>query len=76
MGNNKIEVGDIIEVEDAWEDEAGYLHDENAEVLSINKKGDMKLKFDRKDITEWLNGAEFNVKDFQDCIVKKGDENG
>ena len=74
--DNKIKVGDTIEVEQAWEDDAGAYHDEEAEVLSIDNKGDMKLKFDRKDITEWLNGAEFNVKDFQDCIVKKGDENG
>ncbi len=67
---NKIKVGDTIEIEQAWEDEAGNYHDEFAEVLAIDADGDMKLKFDRKDITKFLSGAEFNVKDYQNNIEK------
>lgn len=66
---NKIKVGDIIEIQDAWEDTSGAYHDEFPEVLAIDDDGDMKLKFDRKDITKFLESAEFNVKDYQNDIV-------
>jgi hypothetical protein len=61
-----IKVGDTIFVEDAWEDESGAYHDASAEVLSIDENGFMKLKFLREDVTEWLDGAEFHVDDYQD----------
>jgi nucleoside-triphosphatase THEP1 len=46
--------------------------DEFAEVISIGEKGEMELEFKEVDekVQEFLRGAEFNVKDYQDCIVK------
>lgn len=59
---NEIKVGDTILVEQAWEDDSGMYHDEYAKVLSIDENGDMKLKFKRKKINEYLKSATFNVK--------------
>ena len=73
--DNKIKVGDTIEVEQAWEDDAGAYHDEEAEVLSIDNKGDMQLKFRNVPITRMLLSAEWNVKDFQNCVIEKGYKN-
>jgi len=61
----KIEVGDTIYIEQAWEDEAGQEHDEYAEVSAIDKDGFMKLNFDREETTDFLSGADFNVKDYK-----------
>jgi hypothetical protein len=57
-------VGDTICVEQAWEDEAGHYHDEFAEVTAIND-GLMTLKFGRQDITDFLEGAEYKVEDYE-----------
>lgn len=65
----EIKVGDTIFVEDAWEDEAGNYHDESAEVLSIDEKGFMKLRFPRQEITDWLDGAEYHVSDYKPEIL-------
>ncbi len=65
---NKIKVGSTIFVEQAWEDNRGNYHDEYAEVLSIDAKGFMKLKFPTEEITKLLDGAEYNIKDYQDCV--------
>ena len=63
---NNIKVGDMIEVEQAWEDETGNYHDEYAQVLSINEEtGEMKLDFGRDDINEFLQGAEHFAKDYK-----------
>jgi hypothetical protein len=75
--NREIRVGDNIWVEQAWEDEAGNYHDEHAEVLEI-KDGKMRLKFMRDDLTKFLDGADFDVKDYQNQIlpcVCSADEN-
>ena len=61
----KVKVGDIIEVQQAWEDEAGVYHDEFAEVLSIGKFGEMELKFNRKSINGFLEKAEFYAQDYE-----------
>lgn len=42
---NNIKVGDVIEVQQAWEDEAGQYHDEFAKVLSVAEDGEMTLDF-------------------------------
>jgi hypothetical protein len=68
MSKNKIKIGDTIFVEQAWEDEAGYYHDEIAEVLEIND-GKMRLKFPREDVTKWLDGAEFLVEDYKNQVL-------
>jgi len=65
---NKIKVGSTIFIEQAWEDNRGNYHDEYAEVLSIDDKGFMKLKFPTKEITKFLDGAEYNIKDYQDYV--------
>jgi len=36
---NNLKVGDIISIEEAWEDEAGHYHDANAEIIAIHKDG-------------------------------------
>lgn len=63
---NNIKVGDHIEVEQAWEDEAGNYHDECAEVLEIDEKtGLMKLKFDEEKVNVFLDEAEFFAFDYK-----------
>lgn len=62
--NREIKVGDNIFVEQAWEDEVGNYHDETAEVLEIND-GKMRLKFPREDVTQFLDGAEFLIEDYE-----------
>jgi hypothetical protein len=68
MTNEEIKIGDNIFIEDAWEDEAGNYHDEVAEVLEI-KDGKMRLKFPREDVTKFLDGADFLVEDYKDCVL-------
>ncbi len=66
MNPNNIKVGDIIEVQQAWEDEAGNLHDEFPTVLAINNdNGEMTLDFGRQEINDFLARAEFFAKDYQ-----------
>lgn len=62
---NNIQVGDTVYIEQAWEDTTGQYHDEYAEVKSIDEDGDMALEFDNLDVTMFLSGAEFNVKDYK-----------
>ena len=64
----EIKVGDSIYVEQAWEDEAGNFHDEVAEVLEIND-GKMRLKFQREDVTKFLDGADFRIEDYRTCTL-------
>ena len=61
----KVKVGDIIEVQQAWEDEAGVYHDEFAEVLSIAKFGEMDLKFENEIVNKFLKDAEFYAQDYE-----------
>ena len=58
-----MKVGDRVFVEQAWEDESGFYHDEIATVVAIND-GLMDLRFDRDDVTEWLRGCEYRVEDY------------
>lgn len=62
---NKIKVGDTIEVQDAWEDEAGGRHDEFPTVLEIAENGEMMLDFGSKEINGFLVGVEFFAKDYK-----------
>lgn len=63
---NNIKVGDIIEVEQAWEDDAGSYHDEFPTVVSIHEKtGELKLDFGEKELNKFLDGAEFYAKDYK-----------
>lgn len=61
----KIKIGDTICIEQAWEDESGYFHDEYAEILEIDEDGNMSLKFSNKEINKFLTNAEFNVEDYE-----------
>ena len=58
-------VGDKVFVEQAWEDETGFYHDEIAQVIAINESGLMELKFERDDVTEWLRGCEYRLDDYK-----------
>lgn len=57
-------VGDKIFVEQAWEDQTGFYHDEVAEVVAINE-GLMDLRFDREEVTRWLRGCEYRVEEYE-----------
>lgn len=70
LNPNKIKVGDKIEVQQAWEDEAGNYHDEFAEVLSINQEtGELTLDFDEAPplVKKWLeeNTDSYMAKDYK-----------
>jgi len=65
----EIKVGNSIWIEQAWEDEAGQYHDESAEVLEIADNGKMRLKFPRKDATEFLDGMDFFVDDYKNQLL-------
>ncbi len=64
MNPNNLKVGDVIEIEQAWEDEQGNYHDENPTILEIKENGELKLDFGRKDINKFLSSAEFFAKDY------------
>ncbi len=52
MKNNKdqeIKVGSYVLIEQAWEDERGDFHDEDADVLKVNDDGTVELKWLSKD---------------------------
>jgi len=60
---NNLKVGDIISIEEAWEDEAGHYHDANAEIIAIHKDGELELDFkeelgNSKDVREFLAGTD------------------
>jgi len=66
MNPNNIKVGDTIEVQQAWEDETGNYHDEFPEVKAINDStGELTLDYGRKDLNDFLAGAEFFAKDYK-----------
>ncbi len=67
----KIKIGDTLDVEQAWEDEAGQYHDETAEVLALNDDGTMKLKFIgvSEEVQKYLDDCTFEAKDYEDYIL-------
>ena len=42
---NNLKVGDVIVIEEAWEDELGQYHDESAEIKGINDNGELTLEW-------------------------------
>lgn len=66
MNPNNIKIGDVIEVQQAWEDEKGNLHDEFPTVTSVDSEtGELKLDFGRKETNDFLDTAEFYAKDYK-----------
>ena len=63
MKKEEIQIGKRVLVEQAWEDEAGYLHDESADIVGINENGSLQLKFDSKEVNDFLESAEFFPED-------------
>ena len=59
MDKSEIQIGKRVLVEQAWEDEAGYLHDEWAEITGINEDGSLALRFDTKKVNDFLKSSEF-----------------
>ena len=50
-------VGDTVYVEQAWEDQAGHLHDEYAVITSIRNGGlSAKLKFKNQKVNAFFYG--------------------
>lgn len=62
---NNIKVGDIIEVQSAYEDETGAYHDEFPTVLEIKEDGRLSLDFGRKELNDFLESAEFYANDYK-----------
>lgn len=63
---NNIKIGDIIDVEQAWEDESGAYHDELPTVIGIETNtGRLELDFGSKELNDFLSGAEFFAKDYK-----------
>jgi hypothetical protein len=60
-----IEIGSIVLVEEAWEDEAGDYHDEFAEVVSLDP---LKLKFMNEDpyTNECCESQDWTIEDLQE----------
>lgn len=64
---NNLKAGDLILVEEAWEDEGGYYHDETAKILSIAEDGELTLEWLAKtEVADWLKGCDgYYAKDFK-----------
>lgn len=62
---NGIKVGDVIEVQQAWEDESGVYHDEFPVVDGIAEDGRLTLNFGNVELNTFLEGAEFYAKDYK-----------
>ena len=60
INKNNLKVGDIIMVEEAWEDEIGNYHDEAAEITTIDENGELSLIFPEasKEVQEFLKGTD------------------
>lgn len=64
MEKQEIKIGDRVYIQQAWEDEQGNYHDEFADVVSI-MGGFAKLKFDKPEIDEFLDGADFEIENLE-----------
>ena len=65
---NNLKVGDIIMVEEAWEDEAGQYHDESAKIIAIKENGELELNFfaASKQVQDFLRGTDgYMANDFE-----------
>ena len=62
---NNIKIGDVIEVEQAWEDEAGNYHDEYPTVTDMHEDGELELDFNDDKLNAFLKEAEFFAKDYK-----------
>lgn len=63
---NNIKVGDVIEVQQAWEDESGGLHDEFATVTALDEEtGELTLDWPTPALNDFLrNASDFLAKDY------------
>lgn len=65
---NNLKIGDKILVEQAWEDESGTYHDEEAIILEIEEDGNLTLDWNlaSKTIGEFLDSTDgYYAKDFK-----------
>jgi len=64
---NNLKIGDLIFVEQAWEDETGYYHDEMAKITKIDEDGELRLDWlASKEVKEFLAGSsDYYAKDFK-----------
>ena len=62
MKKEEIKIGDVVLVEQCWEDERGQYHDEYANVKSIEP---FKLKFENvsEEVEQFLETCEFSADD-------------
>jgi hypothetical protein len=68
-----IKVGDELMIEQAWEDEAGYFHDQQATVSRIRQDGTLQFRIghwktrtaQEEKIQAFMNGCEWYAKDVE-----------
>jgi len=63
----KLQPGDVIWMEEAWEDETGAYHDEEAKVEAV-EDGRLVLSWPNvcPAVAEFLRGCEFLEEDYRD----------
>lgn len=74
MRGKPLHVGDTVDVQQCWEDEAGHYHDESGITISgVNKDGTLRFRFgdwrtrkalDQK-IQAFMNACEWYAKDVE-----------
>ena len=67
LNKNNLKQSDVVLIEQAWEDTAGYHHDEYAEIIAIKDNGELELNFlnATKEVNRFLEGAEFFANDYK-----------
>ena len=67
LNKNNLKVGDIILVEQAWEDEHGNHLDESAEIIAVKENGELELNFLQapEKVKKFLEGATFMANDYE-----------
>jgi hypothetical protein len=74
LNKNNLKVGDIILVEQAWEDESGNHLDESAEIIAIKENGELELNFLQapEKVKKFLEGALFMANDYERAYNPNG----
>lgn len=64
----KIEVGDRVFIEQAFEDETGAYGDAYAKVLKVGKRGKLDLEFEDPKLQEALQEYEYRIDDVEKVV--------
>lgn len=67
--NNEIKIGDRVLVQQCWEDDRGYYHDEQAKVLSIESDEPLaRLKFDDPSVDRFYKDEVFPLNQLEKIV--------